>query len=209
MILLLTFLFALTQIEVNFASEKKLLCIFNQDDMTLECKVDANINCKDPSNEEIEKLFAKKEFELIDLMHLSKGSNDLLDELKKYPMFAEDYQYDREIISRNEITNCQYNDYLTDNKRSICPWNEIVYRRHNLYPHFRKYAECIQDLKCNQYCSEIQSKIVANRKKQHACEEHNSIELVLYRSICDGGQFIWEAGFEKVSNLCTCLESYL
>ena len=145
MILLLTFLFALTQIEVNFASEKKLLCIFNQDDMTLECKV----------------------------------------------------------------TNCQYNDYLTDNKRSICPWNEIVYRRHNLYPHFRKYAECIQDLKCNQYCSEIQSKIVANRKKQHACEEHNSIELVLYRSICDGGQFIWEAGFEKVSNLCTCLESYL
>jgi hypothetical protein len=176
---------------------------------TPHCKFETNKKCKDPSLQDLDTLFARKEFYFLDILELRKGSNDVDDIINGYPIF--DYYdenerlkiYNHTLILSDGPNDCKYNNYITVMERSLCPWKENHMKRDNVYPFIRKFAEC---LPCDQECSaDEHMEKIDGLEQRYKCAEIKNLELILYRSKCVDNQYTWEVGFEEVSNSCKCI----
>ena len=163
--------------------------------------------CNDPSDLVLEELFAKNEFKYINIINQISGATEFESELNSFLRFKQNIADSNELaVGHYTLLNCDFKDFRAYNTRSICPWNEIITYRDNVYPKIRRAAKCIKN--CGDHCKNITVTETTNKKwLHHKCSEIEKLELILYRSECESnGVYKWEVGLEYVSTVCSCVK---
>jgi hypothetical protein len=186
----------------------KIIDSYQTKNLNIECKYDHEMYCRDPSDDILEDMFARTEFHLLNSINLAIGSKENEMELNKFPKLNKTNSDEVEVASYGRsMKDCNYNDFRAEHTRSICPWNEKVYYRDNLYPNLRRFSECNKS--CGDHCKNI--KVVSfgdGKHVHHKCQELSKLELVLYRGECVNQEYEWNVGLEYIPYACSCMKEY-
>ena len=162
--------------------------------------------CIDPSDTFLEETFAQSEFKWLNDVNLLNGVPDYESGFEHFYKFRHIID-EKNNIAEKTYSTCNFKDFSTDNLRSLCPWDEHLQYRDNLFPHLRIFAKCMQS--CNQNCQNIKPQQLEKNNftyfVHHKCTEQEKFELVVYRTEkCLNGFYIWDVGLEYVAHSCSC-----
>jgi hypothetical protein len=184
----------------------KIIDSYQTKNLNIECKYDHEMYCRDPSDDILEDMFARTEFHLLNLINLAIGSKENEKELNKFSRLNKTNSDEVEVASYGR-SDCNNNDFSAEHTRSICPWNEKVYYRDNLYPNLRRFSECNKI--CGDHCKNIKVGPYDDGKYvHHKCQELSKLELVLYRGECVNQEYEWNVGLEYIPYACSCMKEY-